>query len=201
MKAKIILATAALALGTAIYFTVKNKDKKDAKKENKTSEDINDYETEQAIKLKNLLGVSQNLGTWTTNGEIITAATKANIKVLNIMLSVVNWSKLQQKFMSLCANEFTLLQALTKALYDDDFDRAIQYAKAKKVVTTKEVTTPTVNFTNTVSFAPNTVIGAYDGDTITIVGYKAYTVINQVTDDGQVKKIICPVDSAKIVTP
>lgn len=201
MKAKIILATAALALGTAIYFTVKNKDKKDAKKENKTSEDINDYETEQAIKLKNLLGVSQNLGTWTTNGEIITAATKANIKVLNIMLSVVNWSKLQQKFMSLCANEFTLLQALTKALYDDDFDRAIQYAKAKKVVTTKEVTTPTVNFTNTVSFAPNTVIGAYDGDTITIVGYKAYTVINQVTDDGQVKKFICPVDSAKIVTP
>ena len=201
MKAKIILATMALALGTAIYFTVKNKDKKDAKKENKTSEDINDYETEQAIKLKNLLGVSQNLGTWTTNGEIITAATKANIKVLNIMLSVVNWSKLQQKFMSLCANEFTLLQALTKALYDDDFDRAIQYAKAKKVVTTKEVTTPTVNFTNTVTFAANTVIGAYDGDTITIVGNKAYAVINQVTDDGQVKKIICPVDSAKIVTP
>lgn len=190
MKAKIILATAALALGTAIYFTVKNKDKKDAKKENKTSEDINDYETEQAIKLKNLLGVSQNLGTWTTNGEIITQSSGANIKVLNIMLSVVNWSKLQQKFMSLCGNEFTLLQALTKALYDDDFDRAINYAKAKKVVTTQKTT----------SFPANTVLGAYI-NSVTMLGNKSYTIINAIAENGKEIVITEPQVFCKIVTP
>ena len=191
MKAKIILATAALALGTAIYFTVKNKDKKDAKKETKTSEDLNDYETEQAIKLKNLLGVSQNLGTWTTNGELITQSTGANIKTLNIMLSVVNWSKLQQKFMSLCAGEFTLLQALTKALYDDDFDRAINYAKAKKVVTTQKTT----------SFAANTILGAYINSGTDNLGNKSYTIINAIAENGKEIVITEPQVFCKIVTP
>ena len=107
---------------------------KQTKEQNKETENITDYETEQAIKIKNLLGVTKNFGVWTTNGEIITAESKANIKLLNLMLTVINWSKLQRRFSELCNNELTLLDALTKGLYDSDFNKAIDFAKAKKVI-------------------------------------------------------------------
>lgn len=183
----------AIASIAAIKLWPKSKVKQ-TKEQNKETENITDFETEQAIKIKNLLGVTKNFGVWTTNGELITAESKANIKLLNLMLTVINWSKLQRRFSELCNNELTLLDALTKGLYDSDFNKAIDFAKAKKVITTKE-------FNYTIKYPTNTILGVYDGDTYTQLGYAAYKTIIAINNDESIRRIVVPVDSARLVTP
>ena len=176
------LALAALAAGTGLFFYFKNKDKREAKRTDEASEDISNFETAQALELKGVLGASKTFGTWTTNGEIVTYSTAAHVKILNIMLAVVDWKELQKKFRELCDGEFTLTDALNKALSDNDYKKAIEYARAKKVVTTAEIKI------NDKTQPENTILGVLKGEE-----GDRYLVINEIKttwgglgDDGEV---------------
>lgn len=163
-----------LAGGALLYF--KNKAKKDAQQQDSISEDIDDYETQQAIKLKGLLGVSKGAFGWTTNGEIGTYFNaQTHVKILNEMLAVVDWSDLQKKFRALCNGEYTLVNALNSALTDNDYKKAIEYAAAKKAVTNQTYRT------GNKTFPANTILGAIVGEGANIIGNKTYKVINEVT--------------------
>lgn len=163
-----------LAGGALLYF--KNKAKKDAQQQDSISEDIDDYETQQAIKLKGLLGVSKGVMGWTTNGEIGTYFNaQTHVKILNEMLAVVDWSDLQKKFRALCNGEYTLVNALNSALTDNDYKKAIEYAAAKKAVTNK------IYRTGNKTFPANTILGAIVGEGMNLIGNKTYKVINEVT--------------------
>ena len=163
-----------LAGGALLYF--KNKAKKDAQQQDTISEDIDDYETQQAIKLKGLLGVSKGVFGWTTNGEIGTYFNaQTHVKILNEMLAVVDWSDLQKKFRALCNGEYTLVNALNSALTDNDYKKAIEYAAAKKAVTNQ-----TYRAGNK-TFPANTILGAIVGEGMNLIGNKTYKVINEVT--------------------
>jgi len=164
-----------LAGGALLYF--KNKAKKDAQQQDSISEDIDDYETQQAIKLKGLLGVSKGAFGWTTNGEIGTYFNaQTHVKILNEMLAVVDWSDLQKKFRALCNGEYTLVNALNSALTDNDYKKAIEYAAAKKAVTNQ-----TYRPGGGKAFPANTILGAIVGDGVNMIGNKTYKVINEVT--------------------
>ena len=163
-----------LAGGALLYF--KNKAKKDAQQQDSISEDIDDYETQQAIKLKGLLGVSKGITGWTTNGEIGTYFNaQTHVKILNEMLAVVDWSDLQKKFRALCNGEYTLVNALNSALTDNDYKKAIEYAAAKKAVTNQTYRT------GNKTFPANTILGAIVGEGMNLIGNKTYKVINEVT--------------------
>lgn len=163
-----------LAGGALLYF--KNKAKKDAQQQDSISEDIDDYETQQAIKLKGLLGVSKGAFGWTTNGEVGTYFNaQTHVKILNEMLAVVDWSDLQKKFRALCNGEYTLVNALNSALTDNDYKKAIEYAAAKKAVTNQ-----TYRAGNK-TFPANTILGAIVGEGMNLIGNKTYKVINEVT--------------------
>ncbi len=163
-----------LAGGMLLYF--KNKSKKDAQQQDAISEDIDDYDTQQALKLKGLLGVSKGVMGWTTNGEIGTYFNaQTHVKILNEMLAVVDWSDLQKKFRALCNGEYTLVNALNSTLTDNDYNKAIEYAAAKKAVTNQTYRT------GNKTFPANTILGAIVGDGVNIIGNKTYKVINEVT--------------------
>ena len=163
-----------LAGGALLYF--KNKAKKDAQQQDSISEDIDDYETQQALKLKGLLGVSKGVMGWTTNGEIGTYFNaQTHVKILNEMLAVVDWSDLQKKFRALCNGEYTLANALNSALTDNDYKKAIEYAAAKKAVTNQTYRT------GNKTFPANTILGAIVGEGMNLIGNKTYKVINEVT--------------------
>lgn len=163
-----------LAGGVLLYF--KNKAKKDAQQQDSISEDIDDYETQQAIKLKGLLGVSKGAFGWTTNGEVGTYFNaQTHVKILNEMLAVVDWSDLQKKFRALCNGEYTLVNALNSALTDNDYKKAIEYAAAKKAVTNQTYRT------GNKTFPANTILGAIVGEGMNLIGNKTYKVINEVT--------------------
>lgn len=163
-----------LAGGALLYF--KNKAKKDAQQQDTISEDIDDYETQQALKLKGLLGVSKDVMGWTTNGEIGTYFNaQTHVKILNEMLAVVDWSDLQKKFRALCNGEYTLVNALNSALTDNDYKKAIEYAAAKKAVTNQTYRT------GNKTFPANTILGAIVGEGTNLIGNKTYKVINEVT--------------------
>ncbi len=169
-----------IALLTAAFFYFTTRNRKEARQLDELTDDLDDYETAQAVTLKNLMGVSKNFGVWTTNGEVVTYPSGANIKILNIMLAVVDWSQLQKKFRALCNGEFTLIDALNRALTDDDFARAISYAKAKKVVTDKPFTYAGK------TYPEDTVLGAYTGMGTNLVGNSTYKTINEIRSNNYI---------------
>lgn len=146
-----------------------------AKAINKATEDLADYENSQAILLKNLMGVTKTAGIWHTVSEIGIYPSKTHVKILNVMLSVVDWPKLQNKFLALCDNQYTLIDALTAALTDADFQKAIEFAGARKVVTIAAIQR------GTVTYQPNTVLGVLYSEGVNFIGNKTYNVINEIT--------------------
>lgn len=146
-----------------------------AKAINKATEDLADYENSQAILLKNLMGVTKTAGIWHTVSEIGIYPSKTHVKILNVMLSVVDWPKLQKKFLALCDNQYTLIDALTAALTDADFQKAIEFAGARKVVTIAAIQR------GAVTYQPNTVLGVLYSEGVNFIGNKTYNVINEIT--------------------
>lgn len=193
------IGLAVLVAGAGLWLYYRNAGKREAKKEDEITEDLDDFETAQAVELKGLIGASKTLGVWTTNGEIITASTKAHIKILNVMLAVVDWPKLQKKFRALCDGEFTLTDALNKCLTDADYQQALKFAAAKKVVTT-------TTYQRGKTYPANTVMGVLNGEGKNMIGNKTYLTINEITtnwngtEDTEVI-IDVPQDMAKIVNP
>ena len=180
-----------LAGGAFLYF--KNKDKKETKITDNTTADITDSETQQAMQLYNMLGVSNTFG-W----GLSTFHDIPEEKVLNLLLSVTNWKKLQEKFRGLCNNEYSLTKALSDGLDADEYQLAIQLASAKKVVTTTATTFIIYNgiVPLTKNIAANTVLGALKSETQT-----AYTFINAILDDD--KELLASINKAntKLITP
>lgn len=194
------LVLALVASGAGVWWYFSRKAKKEAKELDEIAEDIDDFETAQALELKGLIGASKTpvLG-WTTNGEAVTYATKAHIKILNVMLAVVDWKELQKKFRALCNNEFTLTEALNKCLSDEDYQHALRFAAAPKVVTT-------TTYRRGTTYPANTVLGVLAGEGQNLVGNKTYLTINEIetnwsgTEDSE-KIIDVPQDMSKIVNP
>ena len=179
-KAAIWGILALAAVGGGAYLYLKGKDKQETTTSDKTTNDISDRETQQAMKLYNMLGVEK------TGGIVWRLATFHNIpeeKVINLMLEVTNWPKLQEKFRGLCNNEYSLTKALSDGLTADEYKKAIDYAAAKKVVTAQDnafVTINSGNFSVPKNFDKNTVIGALKSD-----GQYQYVFVNEYTDDGK----------------
>lgn len=178
-KKTLVVILALLAAGGGAYLYFKNKDKQETTTSDKTTNDISDRETQQAMQLYNMLGVEK------TGGLVWRLATIHDIpeeKVLNIMLEVTNWPKLQEKFRGMCNNEYSLSKALSDGLTVDEYNTAIQYASAKKVVTTQDNTQVTLIDGVTpkmVKFVANTVVGA-----LTTEQDDTYSFINEVKPDG-----------------
>lgn len=184
MDAKIILIGGGLAALAAYLFSKKNETKKDTKNQDKTTEDLSDLETQQALQLKSLLNPEKNIIIgWTTNNLKSRADYPKVAEILNTILNITNWSKVQKKFLALCNNEFTLLNALQSALTVDLYNKAVKLAGAKKLVTNQDITgviiydkTLPVGL-QTVSFKKNTLIGAldrYSGNYVYFInGYKS----------------------------
>ena len=183
MDAKIILIGGGLAALAAYLFSKKNETKKDTKNQDKTTEDLSDLETQQALQLKSLLNPEKNIVIgWTTNNLKSRADYPKVAEILNTILNITNWSKVQKKFLALCNNEFTLLNALQSALTVDLYNKAVKLAGAKKLVTNQDITGVTIYDKTlpvglqTVSFKKNTLIGAldrYSGNYVYFInGYK-----------------------------
>ncbi len=172
-----------LAGGAFLYF--KNKDN--------TTADITDRETQQAMQLYNMLGVSNTFG-W----RLSTFHDIPEEKVLNLLLSVTNWKKLQDKFRGLCNNEYSLTKALSDGLDADEYQLAIKLASAAKVVTTTAATFIIYDgiVPLTKNIAANTVLGALKSETQTV-----YTFINAILDDD--KELLASINkaNAKLITP
>lgn len=184
MDAKIILIGGGLAALAAYLFSKKNETKKDTKNQDKTTEDLSDLETQQALQLKSLLNPEKNIVIgWTTNNLKSRADYPKVAEILNTILNITNWSKVQKKFLALCNNEFTLLNALQSALTVDLYNKAVKLAGAKKLVTNQDITGVTIYDKTlpvglqTVSFKKNTLIGAldrYSGNYVYFInGYKS----------------------------
>ena len=171
-----VLAIAALGGGAYLYF--KNKDKEASKTSDNATNDISDPATAQAMQLYNMLGISNTGGWWGP-------ATLHNIpeeKVLNLMLEITDWPKVQEKFRGMCNNEYSLSKALSDGLTADEYQRAIRYASAKKVVTTVDNAVASISAGSVIkmpTFPKNTILGAY---TKTLNGN--YGFINAIDDDG-----------------
>lgn len=183
MDAKIILIGGGLAALAAYLFSKKNETKKDTKNQDKTTEDLSDLETQQALQLKSLLNPEKNIIIgWTTNNLKSRADYPKVAEILNTILNITNWSKVQKKFLALCNNEFTLLNALQSALTVDLYNKAVKLAGAKKLVTNQDITGVTIYDKTlpvglqTVNFKKNTLIGAldrYSGNYVYFInGYK-----------------------------
>lgn len=184
MDAKIILIGGGLAALAAYLFSKKNETKKDTKNQDKTTEDLSDLETQQALQLKSLLNPEKNIIIgWTTNNLKSRADYPKVAEILNTILNITNWSKVQKKFLALCNNEFTLLNALQSALTVDLYNKAVKLAGAKKLVTNQDITGVTIYDKTlpvglqTVNFKKNTLIGAldrYSGNYVYFInGYKS----------------------------
>lgn len=184
MDAKIILIGGGLAALAAYLFSKKNETKKDTKNQDKTTEDLSDLETQQALQLKSLLNPEKNIVIgWTTNNLKSRADYPKVAEILNTILNITNWSKVQKKFLALCNNEFTLLNALQSALTVDLYNKAVKLAGVKKLVTNQDITGVTIYDKTlpvgmqTVSFKKNTLIGAldrYSGNYVYFInGYKS----------------------------
>lgn len=184
MDAKIILIGGGLAALAAYLFSKKNETKKDTKNQDKTTEDLSDLETQQALQLKSLLNPEKNIIIgWTTNNFKSRADYPKVSEILNTILNITNWSKVQKKFLALCNNEFTLLNALQSALTVDLYNKAVKLAGAKKLVTNQDITGVTIYDKTlpvglqTVNFKKNTLIGAldrYSGNYVYFInGYKS----------------------------
>ena len=184
VDAKIILIGGGLAALAAYLFSKKNETKKDTKNQDKTTEDLSDLETQQALQLKSLLNPEKNIIIgWTTNNLKSRADYPKVAEILNTILNITNWSKVQKKFLALCNNEFTLLNALQSALTVDLYNKAVKLAGAKKLVTNQDITGVTIYDKTlpvglqTVSFKKNTLIGAldrYSGNYVYFInGYKS----------------------------
>lgn len=180
-----------LAGGAFLYF--KNKDKKETKITDNTTADITDQETQQAMQLYNLLGVSNTFG-W----GLSTFHNIPEEKVLNLLLSVTNWKKLQDKFRGLCNNEYSLTKALSDGLDADEYQLAIKLASAKKVITTTAT-----NFLvykglglETKNIAANTILGALKSENA-----NTYTFINAIEDDDKELLVSINKANAKLITP
>lgn len=184
MDTKIILIGGGLAALAAYLFSKKNETKKDTKNQDKTTEDLSDLETQQALQLKSLLNPEKNIIIgWTTNNLKSRADYPKVAEILNTILNITNWSKVQKKFLALCNNEFTLLNALQSALPVDLYNKAVKLAGAKKLVTNQDITGVTIYDKTlpvglqTVNFKKNTLIGAldrYSGNYVYFInGYKS----------------------------
>lgn len=184
MDAKIILIGGGLAALAAYLFSKKNETKKDTKNQDKTTEDLSNLETQQALQLKSLLNPEKNIIIgWTTNNLKSRADYPKVAEILNTILNITNWSMVQKKFLALCNNEFTLLNALQSALPVDLYNKAVKLAGAKKLVTNQDITGVTIYDKTlpvglqTVNFKKNTLIGAldkYSGNYVYFInGYKS----------------------------
>ena len=170
----------------------KNRDKSETKKSDNTTADITDNETQQAMQLYNLLGVSDTFG-W----GLKTFYDVPEEKVLNLLLSVTNWKKLQEKFRGLCNNEYSLTKALNDALDADEYRRAIQYASALKVVTTTQTVLTTLENPVRMTTVPaGTLVGALVED-----GAQSYVFVNAIDDDENETKAFVYKTQAKLLQP
>lgn len=186
------LGLSALALATGAFFMFKNRDRSETKKSDNTTADITDNETQQAMQLYNLLGVSDTFG-W----GLKTFYDVPEEKVLNLLLSVTNWKKLQEKFRGLCNNEYSLTKALNDALDADEYRRAIQYASAPKVVTTAQAVLTTLENPVRMTTVPaGTLVGALVED-----GAQSYVFINAIDDDENEIKAFVYKTQAKLLQP
>lgn len=178
---------------TAAFFYVKNKDRKETQNSDRTTEDIADRETAQALQLFNMLGVTNMPG---IGWRLATFHNIPEEQVLNLLLSVTDWKKLQEKFRGLCNNEYSLTKALSDGLNADEYRRALQYAGAQKVVTTLDTSIGISgdNVVHYVSVPAGTLVGALTGD-----GGQTYSFINAVDDDGDEVKAFCYKIQAKLI--
>lgn len=169
-----VLLLAAVGGGTYLYF--KNKDKEESKNSDKATIDISDPSTRQAMELFNMLGVSSTGGWGLKYFHDIPEE-----RLLNLMLTITDWPKVQEKFRGMCNNEYSLSKALSDGLTADEYQRAIRYAGAKKVVTTTsaQATIMKGSIAQMPTFQKNTILGAY-----TNTANGQYGFINEIDDDG-----------------
>ena len=199
----LLLAGGALLLagGALLYF--KNRNKKETTSETKAIEDIgNNPAAQQAAALYKYLGVTSTFGKYSA-----WAYSNDEYGVYNTCLEVTNIKALSQKFAQLCNSSFSLNDAMTGGLYDSQYALAMQYLRAKKVVTTKETPITLSGGTalgiQTKTIPANTVLGAYiSTTTLTTNGTSAqyYRFVNEATKSGEVVGLIKASD-AQLVTP
>lgn len=180
MDAKVALVGGGLLLVGGYLFFKSRQNQSDTNKTDNATADIDNPITQQALKLYNMLGVERN--SLTGNYGLSVFHNIPEDKVLNLMLEITDWNALQNKFKKLCNNEYSIVKALSDGLDEDEYQLAIKYASAKKVVTTTTATViiyaGLVPLTKTV--AANTILGAYKSETST-----AYTFINAVEGDDE----------------
>lgn len=134
----LLIAGGFLALATAAFFYIKNKNKRDAQdtsNENKALDDLTSSDTtSQAALLKKYLGVVEvPVVGFTANP--VTANAYGCINVAN---EITDYPTVQQKFSALCENKYTLQRALETGLSDSDYANFADLLKRQKVVTTEE---------------------------------------------------------------
>lgn len=178
MDAKVALVGGGLLLVGGYLFFKSRQNQSDANKTDNATADIDNPITQQALKLYNMLGVERS--SLTGNYGLAIFHNIPEDKVLNLMLEITDWNGLQDKFKKLCNNEYSVAKALSDGLDEDEYQLAIKYASAKKVVTTTTATVIVyVGYVPTAkTVAANTILGAYKSETST-----AYTFINAVEDD------------------
>lgn len=182
-----------LAGGT---FLVLNRKQKETQNENKAIEDIgSSEEAAQAAALYKYLGV-------TNTGGVYSAWAISNDKygVYNTCLAVTNIAGVAQKFAQLCNNKFSLNDAMTGGLYDSEYKIAMQYLRAKKVITTSDATPitvhPTGGYSDVIKYFPkNVILGA-----LTSTEGNNYNLVNEVTANGTITATVS-VNNAKLITP
>lgn len=190
-----LVGLSAVALGAGIFFYFKNRGKKETEQENKAISDLTtSTETEQAALLKKYLNVTDSalLG-WSAGSPYRNNAQEA----LRVCLQITNWNEVGKKFSALCDNKYTLNKALQDGLNDERYTKAIQFAKAKKVVTTMPFTYAGH------TFPAGTIMGSLAGEGVNMLGNKVYNTVNDYTantfsDDTELI-IPVPQDMAKLV--
>ena len=194
MDAKILLVGGGLVLAAGYLYYRTRTNQSDTNKADNATADIDDPVTQQALKLYNALGVERSA--ITNNYGLAVFHNIPEEYVLNLMLEVTDWTALQKKFKNLCNNEYSLVKALSDGLTAEEYNLAIKYASAKKVVTTTatNVTLYDVMPFRTVSVAADSLIGAYTGDTSA-----SYMFVNGIDNDGKEVKGSISKTAAKLV--
>lgn len=169
---KAIAIAAAVGVGGLLLWKVyKDKSKGEQNKtiiQNDTAADLNADMVQQALNIKAILDPMNIVGSkkWCVP---VNPGKKDVALLMNQMLTVTNWKKLQDNFSSLCNNQYSLTQALQDGLNAENYQLAIRLANAKKAITVDDCFATLYNEDNPdgvqVDFKKGTLIGAVGNDT------------------------------------